>query len=302
MTALPLKEIAPLLRVTVRNWIDDKVPRLGAALAFYLALSLAPTLVILLAVAGLVFSARASENRLILDAQGLVGQQGAKIVQAMIDGVHRPRSGIAAILLGLVPLFIGASAAVSELKDALNTIWRVPDDQASSTARSVLNAVKARVLSFAVVLGAGLFLLISLIVDAGIAAAGPYFQPLALPRALIQTVDWVVFIVMITILCAFIFKVLPSVSLEWSDVLIGAVLTALLFTAGKFLLGVYLGRAGFADTYGAAGSLVVLLVWVYYSAQVLFFGAEFTRAYASRRWSVSGPRPPEFRLPLSRPS
>src|SRR6202023_2050517 len=127
MTAIPIQEIVPLLRVTGRNWIDDKVPRLGAALAFYIALSLAPTLVILLAVAGLVFSAKASENRLMLEVQGLVGQEGAKVIQAMIEGVHRPRSGIAAILLGLVPLFIGASAAVSELKDRLNTILRGPD-------------------------------------------------------------------------------------------------------------------------------------------------------------------------------
>ena len=302
MTAIPLKEIAPLIRVTVRNWIDDKVPRLGAALAFYIALSLAPTLVILLAIAGLVFSAKASENRLILEVQGLVGQEGAQVIQAMIEGVHRPRSGIATILLGLVPLFIGSSAAVSELKDAMNTIWKVPDDKTCSTARNVFNVVKARFLSFAVVLGAGLFLLISLTVNAGISAAGPYFKPLAPPRALIQTVDWVIFFVVITILFAFIFKVLPSVSLEWGDVIIGAVLTSFLFTAGKFLLGVYLGRAGFADTYGAAGSLVILLVWVYYSAQVLFFGAEFTRAYTSRWGSVSSRKPRELQHPLSLPS
>ena len=302
MTAIPLKEIAPLIRLTIRNWIDDKVPRLGAALAFYIALSLAPTLVILLAIAGLVFSAKASENRLILEVQGLVGQEGAKVIQAMIEGVHRPRSGIAAILLGLVPLFIGASAAVTELKDALNTIWRVPDDKTSSTARSVFNIVKARFLSFAVVLGAGLFLLTSLTVNAGISAAGPYFKPLTLPRAFVQTVDWVIFFVVITVLFAFIFKVLPSVSLEWGDVIIGAVLTSFLFTAGKFLLGVYLGRAGFVDTYGAAGSLVILLVWVYYSAQVLFFGAEFTRAYTSRWGSVSSRKPRELQHPLSLPS
>jgi len=299
MTAIPLREIGPLLRVTGRNWIDDKVPRLGAALAFYIALSLAPTLVILLAIAGLVFSAKVSENRLILEVQGLVGQEGAKVVQAMIEGVHRPRSGIAAILLGLVPLFIGASAAVTELKDALNTIWQVPEDKTSSTARSVFNVVKARFLSFAVVLGAGVYLLSSLAVNAGISAAGPYFNPLALPRAFIQTIDWVIFLVVITILFAFIFKVLPSVSLEWGDVIGGAVLTSFLFTGGKFLLGVYLGRAGFADTYGTAGSLVILLLWVYYSAQVLFFGAEFTRAYSTRYGSVRGGPQREFRLPLA---
>jgi membrane protein len=301
MTAIPIRQIGPLLWLTGRNWIDDKVPRLGAALAFYIALSLAPTLVILLAIAGLVFSAQASENRLTLEVQRLVGQEGAKAIQAMIQEVHRPRSGLAAILLGLAPLFIGASAAVSELKDALNTIWRVPDDKTCSTARSVFNVVKARFLSFAVVLGAGLFLLTSLSVNAGISAAGPFFKPLALPTALLQTVDWIIFLAVITVLFAFVFKVLPSVELEWSDVIIGAVLTSFLFTAGKFLLGVYLGRAGFADTYGAAGSLVILLLWVYYSAQVLFFGAEFTRAYACRWGSLSCPSPRKVQLPLSLP-
>ena len=287
MTVIPLREIAPLLRVTVQNWLSDRAPRLGAALSFYLALSLAPTLVILLAIAGLLFSASAAESRLISEIQGLVGQAGAQAIQAMIERTHRPRSGIAAILLGLVPLFIGATAAVSELKDALNTIWKVPDDQTSSTARSMFNVVKERFFSFVVVLCAGLFLLTSLLVNAGISAAGQYLKPVAPPRALIQTADWVVFFIIITVLFAFIFKILPNVSLEWGDIIIGAVLTSLLFTAGKSLLGVYLGKAGFTDTYGAAGSLVILLVWVYYSAQVLFFGAEFTRAYAWRFGSSS---------------
>jgi membrane protein len=287
MTVIPLKQILPLFRVTLRNWSDDRVPRLGAALAFYIALSLAPTLVILLAIAGLLFSARAAENRLMLEIQGLVGQLGAKAIQAMIEGVHRPRSGIVTILLGLVPLFIGSSAAVSELKDALNTIWKVPEDKSFSTARNMCNVVKERFLSFAVVLGAGLFLLTSLLVNAGISAAGEFLKPVALPGFLIETVDWAVFFVVITVLFAFVFKVLPNVALEWGDVIIGAVLTSLLFSVGKALLGLYLGRAGFADTYGAAGSLVILLVWVYYSAQVLFFGAEFTRAYACRLGSLA---------------
>jgi membrane protein len=288
MHRIPLKEIVPLIRVTGQNWLDDRVPRLGAALAYYMALSLAPTLVILLAIAGLVFGARAAEGRLILEIQGLVGQEGAKAIQAMIDGAHRPRSSLAFILLGLVPLFIGSTAAVSELKSALNTIWRVPDDAACSAVRSMFNVVKERFLSFALVLGAGLFLLVSVIVNTWISAAGSYLKSMAPPPALIQTVDWIVSFVVITVLFAFIFKALPDVSLEWGEVIIGAVLTSFLFTAGKFLLGVYLGKAGFLDTYGAAASLVILLVWVYYSAQVLFFGAEFTRAYALRFGSLFG--------------
>jgi membrane protein len=151
----------------------------------------------------------------------------------------------------------------------------------------MFQVVKERFLSFAVVLGAGLLLLTSLIVNAGFSAAGQYLKAVAPPRILIQTVDWAVFLASITVLFAFIFKVLPNVSLEWGDVIIGAVLTSLLFTAGKSVLEVYLRKAGFADTYGAAGSLVILLVWVYYSAQVLFFGAEFTRAYACRFGSLA---------------
>ncbi len=286
MRRIPLKQMVPLVRATSQNWLDDRAPRLGAALSYYMALSLAPTLVILLAIAGLAFGAKAAEGRLIFEIQGLVGQEGAKAIEAMIEGAHRPRSSVVVILLGLVPLFIGSTAAVSELKAALNTIWRVPDDTTCSAVRSMFNVVKERFLSFALVLGAGLFLLVSLIVDVRISAAGRYMKSMAPPPALIHIVDWVVSFIVITVLFGFIFKVLPDVSLEWGDVLIGAVLTSSLFTAGKFLLGVYLGKAGFMDTYGAAASLVILLVWVYYSAQVLFFGAEFTRAYALRFGSM----------------
>jgi membrane protein len=281
MNRIPLKEIAPLLRFTVRNWQKDRAPRLGAALAYYMALSLAPTVVIILAVTGIAFGAKAAQGRLVWQIQGLVGHEGAKVIQSMIEGAHRSSSGIVATLLGLVTLFFGATAVVTELKDALNTIWRVPEDTATSRARSIFNLAKQRLLSFALMLGGGLFLLTSLIVNTWISAAGKYLSSIATPpRALIQTADWMVSFGLITALFAFIFKVLPDVRLTWGDVSAGAVLTSILFTAGKVLLGVYLGKAGFADSYGAAGSLVVLLVWVYYSAQVVFLGAEFTRAYA----------------------
>ena len=183
--------------------------------------------------------------------------------------------------LGWPLFFFAASAVVSELKDAMNTIWRVPEDTTSSAVRSIFNLVKDRFLSFAFVLASGLFLVVSLIVNAWIFAASKYLNSGKLPpQALVKTTDWLVSFVVITVLFAFIFKVLPEVPLRWSDVALGAVVTALLFTAGKVLLGVYLGKADFTDTYGAAGSLVIVLVWVYYSAQVLYLGAEFTRAYA----------------------
>jgi len=284
MSHIRLKEIAPLIRVTVQSWQKDRAPRLGAALAYYMALSLAPTLVILLAISSFAFGATGAESRLVSQIRGLVGGEGAKVIQSMIKGAHRSSSGIAATVLGLITLFFGATAVVGELRDALNTIWKVPEDTMCSRGRSVWNLVKERLLSFALVLGAGLFLLASLIVSAWRTAAGQYLNSVAAPpQALIRTADWLVSFVVITLLFAFIFKALPNVSLKWGDVIIGAVLTSLLFTAGKSLLGVYLGRASFTDTYGAASSLVILLVWIYYSAQVFYLGAEFTRAYACRR-------------------
>jgi membrane protein len=289
-TPIPFREIAPLVRLAFQNWLNDRAPRMGAALAYYIALSLAPTVLILLAIASLAFGAPAAESRLVAQIQGLVGYEGAKAIQSMIDGARQSK-GIAATVLGLGTMFFAASAVVSELRDAMNTIWQVPEDTTSSTVRSIFNLVKDRLLSFALVLASGLFLVLSLIVNAWIFAAGKYLNlGAAPPKALVQTTDWVVSFVVLTILFAFIFKVLPSVPLHWSDVAIGAVATSLLFAAGKVLLGVYLGKAGFTDTYGAAGSLVIVLVWVYYSAQVLFLGAEFTRAYACRFGSMSAPK------------
>ncbi len=291
MNLIPFKEIAPLGRVAFQNWQTDKAPRMGAALAYYIALSLAPTVLILLSIASLALGAQAAEGRLVAQIQGFVGYEGARAVQAMIEGAGHSSKGIAATLLGLVTVFFASSAVVSELRDAMNTIWRVPEDTTSSTVRSIFNLVKERLLSFVLVLASGLFLVVSLIVDAWIFSAGKFLTSgAAPPEAMVQTTDWLVSFVVITVLFALIFKVLPRVPLQWGDVGLGAVVTSLLFAAGKFLLGVYLGKAGFKDTYGAAGSLVIALVWVYYSAQVLFFGAEFTRAYACRFGSIGPPK------------
>jgi membrane protein len=286
---MPLNEIASLGKVAFQNWREDKAPRMGAALAYYIALALAPTALILLATVGLAFGTQAAQGRLVSEIRGFVGYEGARAIQTMIEGARQSR-GIAATVLGLVTVFFAASAVVSELRDAMNTIWKVPEDSTSSAVRSIFNLVKERLLSFALVLASGLYLVASLIVNAWVSAAGKYLNSgAAPPPALVQTSDWLVSFVVITILFAFIFKVLPSVPVQWGDVGVGAVATSLLFTAGKVLLGVYLGKAGFSDTYGAAGSLVIVLVWVYYSAQVLFLGAEFTRAYAYRFGSMRAP-------------
>ncbi len=287
MNRVPLKDVGRLLVVTVHNWHDDHGPRMGAALAYYVALSLAPAIVIILAVMSVASGARAAQGRLIWQMQDVVGREGAKVVQSMIEGIHHSSRGIVTTLLGLITLFFGGSAAGTELTDGLNTIWRVPEDTGCSRGRSLFNLAKERLLAFALVLGAGFFLLLSLIVKPWVAAAGRALDPFAIPtHALIQLANWVLTFALITALFAFLFKVLPEVRLKWTDVAAGAVVTSLLFTAGKLLLGVYLGKAGFADSYGAAGSLIAFLVWVYYSAQVFYLGAEFTRAYALRLGSI----------------
>ena len=285
----PLKELATLLRATALNWQNDRAPRLGAALAFYMALSLAPSVVIILAVAGSVFGSEAAQSRLILLTQGLVGNAGAEIVQTVIAGANRPASGKSATLLGLFILFFGATSMVHELRDSLNTIWRVPQDSTSGRFRSMFNMVGDRFGSVAMVLGAGLFLLASLILHAGINVTFKYLNWTRVPpEALSRAVGELVSFLVVTLLFALVFKFLPKVQLKWRDVTMGAIFTALLFTAGKFLLGVYLRKTTFISSYGTAGSLIVLLVWVYYSAQVFYLGAEFTREYTYRFGSMAG--------------
>jgi membrane protein len=288
MIRIPFRDIASLLRVTTRNWLDDRGPRLGAALAYYMALSLAPSVVIILAVAGLAFDPKAAQDRLILQIQSLMGKQVAAVIETVIQGADRPFGGFVATTLGLFTLFFGATAMVSELRDSLNTIWKVPIDTTTGHVRSIVNMAGERLVSFAIVLGVGFLLLGSLFVHSWISDAGQYLSPVgAPPYLLVRAVSGATSFLMVTALFALAFKFLPSVPLKWADVVTGAVFTALLFMMGRLLLKLYLGAAHFADSYGTAGSLVVFLVWVYYSAQVLYFGAEFTRAYSLSRASVT---------------
>jgi membrane protein len=283
MKRFPLAEIIPLIVATFRSWHADKAPRMGAALAYYITLSLGPMMVIVLAIAGVAFGAKAAEGRLVWEFQALVGHEGAKVVQSVIDGRRQPTTGILATVLGFATLFFGGSSAVTELRDALNIIWKVPEDAVCSHVRSLFNVMKERLRSFVMVLVVGLVLLASVILNAWISAASRQLSWLATaPVGLIHTADWMISFVLMTALFACIFKYLPAVTLEWRDVAAGTLITSLLFTAGKYVLGAYLIQAGFADSYGAAGSLVVFLVWVYYSAQVVFLGAEFVRTYTLR--------------------
>lgn len=272
-----------LLRSAFTEWVDDKAPRLGAALAFYTALSLAPLLVVVLAIAGLAYGQKAVEGQLVWQIQDMVGVEGAKAIQALISAAHRPSSGVIATILGLLTLFFGASSAFAELSDALNTIWRIPVNPRQSGVASLFDMVKRRTVSFLMVLGVGLLLLLTLFASAGITAVETFFgDVLPMPGPFLQIVNFLISFMVIAILFALIYKVLPDVRLKWSDVAIGAAITSLLFSVGKFLIGLYLGTTTIASSYGAAGSFLIVLLWVYYSAQVFFLGAEFTKIYTRR--------------------
>lgn len=266
-----------LLKQTGAEWTEDKVPRLGAALAYYAIFSLAPLLVISLAILGLVYEGDAARDELNKQLQGLLGEVGAKGADELIDAAQKPKEGRMAMVLGIVALLFGASGVFGQLQDALNTIWEVEP----KPGRGILGMLRDRFFSFTMVLGTGFLLLISLVLSAAVAALGSWAsQRLPLPEAVLHAMNLGVSFLVFALLFALIFKYVPDVKIAWRDVWIGAVATAFLFTVGKFLIGLYLGHSSLASSYGAAGSLAVILVWVYYSAQILFLGAEFTQVYA----------------------
>jgi membrane protein len=288
-----LRETWDLLKQTYAEWVEDKAPRLGAALAFYSILSFAPLLVIAIAIAGAVFGEEAARGEIVGQIDQLVGHEGAVAIQQMIEHANRPGAGLVAATLGIATLLIGASGAFGQLQDALNTIWEVRP----KPGRGVWGFIRDRFLSFVMVLGTGFLLMTSLVISAAIAGLSKYLTDL-LPGAWIwQVVNQVVSFGVFTLLFALIFKYVPDAKVAWKDVWVGAAVTALLFTIGKFLLGVYLGRGSVGSAYGAAGSLVVLVVWIYYSAQILFFGAELTQVYAKRHGSRIEPADYAERLP-----
>jgi membrane protein len=259
---------------------------MGAALAYYTLFSLAPILIVAIAIAGLAFGQEAVRGELVGQIQGLVGREGALAVQAMLEGAAKPSSSIPATILGVITFFLGATGAFLELQADLDAIWRV---KSKSRGNFLRDLVMQRLISFGLVLGFGFLLLTSLVVSAALAALHTYMGN-AFPgvSVLWEALNVIVSLIVITLLFAMIYKVLPDVKLAWSDVWIGALVTAGLFTIGKFLIGLYIGTSAVASTYGAAGSVIVVLVWVYYTSQIILLGAEFTRAYVER----FGPRPP----------
>jgi membrane protein len=268
-----------LLKEIFSEWSEDKAARLAAALAYYITFSLAPLLLIVIAIVGLLFGQEAVQGRVVEQIQGLVGPDGAQLVQTMLQSTRQSGSNIVATLIGIVTLLLGATGVFVQLQDALNTIWEV----APKPGRGVLGMVKDRLLSFTMLLGIGFLLLVSLAVSAGLAALSSFLGDL-LPGLfeVAKVLDFVISLGVITLLFAMIYKFLPDVKIRWGDVWVGAAVTSLLFTVGKFLIGLYLGYSSAASVYGAAGSLAVLLIWIYYTAQIVLLGAEFTQVYAKR--------------------
>lgn len=283
------KDIVGLIKETVDRFNEDKGARLGASLAYYTIFSIAPLLVIAVAIAGAVFGRSTAQGQVIGTIQSVVGQQGGQAIGAMVESASQPRAGgILLTLLGIVTLLLGASGVFGALQDSLNTIWGVQPRPGGG----LKGMVKERFFSFTLVVGTGFLLLVSLVVTAGLAAAGKWFSD-AMPggAGVWEGVNFVFSLLVVTVLFALIFKVVPDAAIAWRDIAIGAFVTALLFTIGKFAIGLYLGHSAFGSSYGAAGSLLVLLLWVYYSAQILFFGAEFTQVYANQYGSHVAPEP-----------
>lgn len=267
---------------TWNEWNADEAPRMGASLAYYTVLSLAPLLIVVLAVVGFVYDREAAQGLLFYQIRDMVGDQGAEAIQTMIRGAGQKGTGILASILGFLTLAFGATSVVGELRTSLNKVWKVPPKPDAGW----LDMVKERGYAFGVVLGTGFLLLVALVLSTVLAALGKFFgNYLPLPEFALGLINFAISFVVITILFALIYKVLPDAPVEWSDVWLGAAVTSLLFSIGKSLIGLYLGKASFGSTYGAAGSLVIVLVWVYYSSQIFFFGAEFTQVYAHRHGS-----------------
>jgi membrane protein len=287
-----------LLRAAFADWMEDRAPTLGAALAYYTALSIAPLLLVAIGIAGVVFGEDAARGQIVGQLRALMGDEGARAIQDMLANARRPASGVVATAVGIVTLLAGASGVFGQLQEALDVIWEV----APRPGRGWMGLVRDRFLSLTMVLGTGFLLLVSLVASAAVSAAGEALGGLTPGfEALAHAATAVVSLAVATALFAMIFRYLPDAEIAWRDVWAGAVITALLFVIGKFAIGLYLGHASIGSAYGAAGSFVVLLVWVYYSAQVLLFGAEVTQVYAARRGRRVEPKAGAVRIERREP-
>ena len=267
-----------LVRSAADAWVDDYAPSMGAALSYYTIFSLAPLLLIVISVAGLFFGTEAVRGEIFGQLRGLMGDDAAKAIEAILTTVSKPAESIIATVIGVVVLLIGATAVFGELQDALDRIWRAP---LADKSNSLWRILRTRLLSFGMILGIAFLFMVSLVLGAVMAALGKWWGGLFVGwEVLAQIVNLLVGFALTTVVFAMIYKLMPRVKVGWEDVWLGALVTSVLFTVGKLLIGLYIGKSGIASGFGAAGSLVIILVWVYYSAQIFLIGAEFTWVYA----------------------
>jgi membrane protein len=278
-----------LIEKSFAAWLDDYAPSMGAALAYYTMFSLAPFLILIIAVAGLVFGADAARGEIVLQLRGLIGEEGAAAVQGLLTGASHPAKSIVASAIAVMTLLLGATSVFAELQSSLDRIWRAPALQQTTGPWALL---RQRFLSFGMIVSIGFLLLVSLVVSAALAALGRWSGGF-LPgwAVLLQVVNLVVSFGITTLLFAMVYRILPRVWVAWEDVWVGAAVTALLFNIGKLAIGLYLGIAGLTSGFGAAGSLVMILAWVYYSSQIFLLGAEFTWVFAHSHGSRAGETP-----------
>ena len=277
-----------MFQETGKEWVDDGAARLGAALSYYTIFAIPPLLVIIIFIASLVFDEKMVQGALFGQVGGLIGEKGAEAIQSALTASNPQKQGMIASVLAVLMLIVTSTGLFIELQTALNRIW----DVETKPGQGLKGFIKNRLISFAMIVAIGFLLVVSLVVSAAISILSEYFSTLVPGLDVLWTIiNLALSLAVITALFAMVFKVLPDVKVAWRDVWIGAALTAFLFTAGKFLLGLYLGKNATVSAYGAAGSVVLILLWVYYSAQILFFGAEFTQVYANRYGTQLEPKP-----------
>lgn len=293
------RQVVHVMRCAVTEWLAHRASSKGAALAFYTLFSLAPILVLVIAIAGFFYGTDAAQGQLLDELRGLVGKQGAETIQAILAGARNKESGKLATIIATVLLLVGATSAFAELKDSLDEIWDVPPPKDATW----WDTVRTRLLSFGLILTLGLLLMFTLVVSAALTVLEKYLGGVWHSATIILGwVAWAISFLVIAVMFGAIYKLLPRVKLSWHDVTIGALGTAIMFTVGKFAIGLYIGNSGTASSFGAAGSLIALLLWVYYSAQIFFLGAEFARQYALQMGSLKDKHVPGAPPPEARPS
>lgn len=274
---MAFKQARTLIQAAIKSWAADYAPSMGAALSYYTLFSVAPLLLIVIAVAGMAFGEDAARGQIFWQLHELLGEGGANAIQSLLESVNRPAEGAAATIIGFVLLGIGATSVFTELQDALDRIWRAP---ARTKTSGIVALLRARLLSFGLILCIGFLLIVSLLLSAAVAALGKWSSAFMGWEFMAQAINLMVSFALTAAIFAMIYKFMPRAHIQWKDVWIGACVTALLLAIGKLLIGIYIGKSGMVSGFGAAGSLVVVLVWVYYSAQLFLLGAEFTWVYS----------------------